>query len=114
MHVQNGSTMQPNTTCACLCSTAEAAAKVLQAMNPLVNITAVPSSPRSCTDASFLQQYDLVVATGQSLGAMQALDLACSAASVAFMAAAVQGYSSYFFLNLQRHTYLPKVGIEWD
>jgi hypothetical protein len=80
-------------------------------MNPLVKVSAArgPSSDR-LADAAFLGGFDLIVAAGGPLRAAAAAGDAAAAAGVKFMAAAVRGAAGFYFVDLGRHTYLPKVG----
>ncbi|KAI8463493.1 MAG: SUMO-activating enzyme 1B [Monoraphidium minutum] len=92
-------------------SCAEAAAKTLQAMNPLVRVSSAPGAPEArLLDAPFLAAFDLVVCTGPAVSpaATRAAGAACAAAGVKFMAAAVRGAASYYFIDLGAHTYKPK------
>lgn len=91
---------------------AQAAAKSLQAMNPLVKVTAADGSTAAAADGSssseLLAGQDLVIATGLPLQQVVQLDGACRAAGVKFMAAAAAGPAGWFFADLQQHTYTPK------
>lgn len=90
---------------------AEAAARTLQAMNPLVKVAAAPGAPAErLQDPSFLSQFGLVVAVGQPLSVAKAAGAACAAAGVQFMAAGVAGCHSYYIADLgDDHSYVPKV-----
>ena len=91
---------------------AEAAATSLQAMNPLVKVSAAPGSPdHKLLDPEFLGSFDLVVAAGRPLRASRAAGALCAGAGVKFMAAAVRGAGSYYLADLGDHTFKPKVGL---
>lgn len=84
---------------------------MLQAMNPLVKVSAAPGSPdRQLSDPAFLKSFDLVIAAGRPLAAARAAGALCAAGGVKFMAAAARGVGSYYFADLGEHTYKPKVG----
>jgi hypothetical protein len=73
-------------------------------------VSAHPGSVSDITSADALKGFDLVFVTQQPLSSMRRLDELASAAGVKYMAAAVVGAHSYFFLNLHSYTYMPKVG----
>lgn len=103
-------------------------------MNPLVRVSAAPGSAASLLASTSDEQavvlggYDLVIACGLPLASVRALDAACRDASsapsaaaaegaegsggqrVMFMAGEVRGPNAYLFLDLQQHSYVPKVG----
>lgn len=100
---------------------AEAAAKSLQAMNPLVKVTSAAGSTADFCNTTaaaaaggegggsgVLGEQDLVIATGLTLQQVCQLDASCRSAGVKFMAAAAAGPAGWFFLDLQQHTYTPK------
>lgn len=91
------------------CSAAQAAAATLQAMNPLVKVSAAEGSADAAASATLLRQHDLVIATGLPLGQAQQLDALCREAGVGFMAGAASGPGGWFFVDLQDHRYMPKV-----
>jgi hypothetical protein len=78
-------------------------------MNPLVKVSAAAGSVESCCNTNFLKQFDLVLALGQSAAAVARLDALAQEAGVQFMAGAAFGPASYVFINLHKHTYMPKV-----
>jgi hypothetical protein len=80
-------------------------------MNPLVRVSAAPgSSDARLLDASFLGGHDLVICIGAPLRLAREVGALCGAHGVKFMAAAVRGAASYYFADLGRHTFTPKVG----
>lgn len=62
-HPQRPPPLHPTPGGACY-SMAQAAAATLQAMNPLVSVTAVPGPASSCTAIDLVKGYDLVIVTG--------------------------------------------------
>jgi hypothetical protein len=90
-------------------SCAAAAAKTLQAMNPLVRVAAAPGAASAqLLDPDFLAQFDLVVAAGQPPRLARRAGELCFARGVKFMAAAVRGTGSFYFVDLGSHSYKPK------
>lgn len=90
-------------------SVASAAVATLQAMNPLVNVAALPGSVSDLPSRpDLLKSHDLVVLLDQPLAAVEALDVACTAAGVKLFAASVRGACSYMFANLQAHSFVVK------
>jgi len=91
---------------------AEAAAKNLQAMNPLVKVSSCPGAALSSSSWAphLLQQHDLAIAFGLPLLQLLEMNAACREAGIGFMAAAAAGPGGWFFVDLGQHQYQPKVG----
>eukprot|EP00045_Choanoeca_perplexa_P003612 m.32232 g.32232 ORF g.32232 m.32232 type:complete len:329 (+) comp12140_c0_seq1:45-1031(+) len=91
---------------------AEACLARLQALNPLVEVTAETGSPQSLT-VDILKNYDVVCLTGGDLSLHMAINELTRQAGVRFFAGDVFGMHGYFFSDQLEHHYLvdqPVVG----
>jgi molybdopterin/thiamine biosynthesis adenylyltransferase len=95
----------------CKRSAAQAAAATLQAMNPLVKVTAAAGSTDAALSASLepLTGQDLIIATGLPLGQLQQLNELARKAGANFMAGGASGPGGWFFVDLRQHSYVPTV-----
>ncbi|WIA33928.1 hypothetical protein OEZ86_007025 [Tetradesmus obliquus] len=89
---------------------AQAAAATLQAMNPLVKVSAAAGpAAAAAASADALAGQDLVIATGaMPLGQLQQLNAAARRAGASFMAGGASGPGGWFFVDLRQHSYVPK------
>lgn len=62
-------------------------------------------SPASAGAASSVAGYDVVLLVSPSLALLQRWDEACRQQSIAFFGAASRGACSFFFVDLQTHTF---------
>jgi len=94
---------------------AQATAATLAEMNPLVKVSAVAWAEAGAVGAaqlppSFLARFDAVVLCNSPWGAASAVNAACRAAGVRFLAAVVGAEDAALFADLgPEHTYVPVV-----
>ena len=69
-------------------------------------------SPASADAASSVASYDVVLLVSPSLALLQRWDEACRQQNIAFFGAASRGACSFFFVDLQTHTYSSTVRIQ--
>eukprot|EP00798_Chlamydomonas_sp_ICE-L_P009754 gene9754-7629_t len=96
-------------------SVAEASARTLQAMNPLVSVVSVPGSAKalakecsSPNEVSSLAPYDLILATDLTFTEALQLDAKCTEMGKKLFVSTVNGPISFTWVNLQKHTYTVK------
>jgi ubiquitin-like 1-activating enzyme E1 A len=84
---------------------AEASVAVLQEMNPLVKVSALPGTPQSFLTPDRLENYSVLLLVGQSAHIVQQADKVCMAVGIPLYAAVSRGLYGWAFANLHTHTY---------